>query len=184
MNEYIGYFNQFYGELSRNKNFKYLKYLPLVILMLIFVKSLFLYFMFTVFTAIIIYYTKLYHFPIDISPLFFLEVVITRYYGLPYTLLFILIAYIVPKTFAGSNMKFDSYVFITISMFANFFVLLFPNMPLLTVGFLTSIAQYIGGVIFSLTMKPLFLAAADGIANVMNNILWFLVFSGLIVKIL
>ena len=143
-----------------------------------------LYVLFIGITAVIIYYSKLYHVPIDISPLFFLEIVITRYYGFQFTLLYVLLAYIIPKTFAGQNMKFDSYVFIAISMIANVFALVFPGMSLMTVGFLTSIIQYFMGVIFSMTMKPFFLAAADGFANVANNLVYFLIFSDLIILIL
>ena len=144
--------------------------------------SLYLFFMGV--TALIIYYSKLYHVPIDISPLFFLEIVITRYYGMQYTLLYVFTAYIIPKTFAGQNMKFDSYVFIAISMIANVLVLLFPGMPLMMAGFLTSIIQYILGVFFSMTMKPFVLAAADGFANVANNLVWFLIFSDAVVWLL
>ena len=176
--------NELFENLARKDLFKYLKFFPLLLLMFIFTKRIFIYSIFTVFTAIIIYYTKLYHLPIDVSPLFFLEIVITRYYGMQYTLLFVLLAYILPKTYAGSNMKFDSYVFISISMFANVFALIFPEMPLLAVGLITSIAQYIGGVIFQTTFKPLMFSVGDGIANVANNILWFLIFSDLIVFVM
>ncbi|MFH2020114.1 MAG: hypothetical protein ABIJ34_01790 [archaeon] len=152
----------------------------LLLFLVFFYKKAFIYVLFLGVTALIIYYTKLYHVPIDISPLFFLEIVITRYYGLQYTLIFILFGYIIPKTFAGTNMKFDSYVFIAISMFANIFVLVFSGMPLIMVGFITSIIQYIVGVLFSMTMKPAALAMLDGVANVANNLVWFLVFSDII----
>lgn len=151
-----------------------------VVLLLLFKKAA-LYLIFLALTAVIIYYSKLYHFPIDISPLFFFEIVITRYYGMQYTLLYVFFGYIIPKTFAGTNMKFDSYAFIAISMLANLFVLLFPGMDLMLVGFITSVFQYFLGVLFSLTMRPFFLAVADGIANITNNILWFFMFSDFIV---
>jgi len=154
------------------------------IIAFLFYRKAAIYLFFIFFTALIIYYTKMIHFPIDVSPLFFLEIVITRYYGIKYTLFYIFFAYIIPKTFAGSNMKFDSYVFISISMLANLFVMVFPNMPLMQVGFITSIIQYIGGVIFSMTMKPFFVAVADGIGNVTNNLLWFLLFSDFVVFLL
>ncbi len=166
-----------------HKYFRYVLYLPAIILLYALTKKWFIYSVFVGLTAIIIYYTKLYHIPIDVSPLFFLEIVITRYFGLQFTLLYVFLAYIIPKTFAGSNMKFDSYVFISISMVANAFALLFPTMPLLTVGLITSVIQYVGGIMFSMTMKPFFMAAADGIANVLNNLLWFLIFSDLIVML-
>jgi hypothetical protein len=144
-------------------------------------RRVFMFAIFVIVTGIIIYYTKLIHFPIDVSPLFFLEIVITRYYGIGFTLLYIFLAYIVPKTFAGTSMKWDSYVFIGISMFANLFVLFFTSMPLHLVGYITSVIQYIGGVLFQSSFKPPFLAALDGLANVTNNIIWFLIFSDLIV---
>ena len=96
----------------------YLKFLPLILVFVAIPKQWLLYGIFISVTAIIIYYTKLYHLPVDVSPLFFLEITITKYYGLKHTLFYIFLAYIVPKTFAGSNMKFDSYVFIFISLIA------------------------------------------------------------------
>ncbi|NTV23818.1 MAG: hypothetical protein HGA85_05595 [Nanoarchaeota archaeon] len=159
----------------------YLKYVPIVALLLFMPKKLVLYSIFVGITAVIIYYTKLMHFPIDISPLFFLEIVITRYYGLGYSLLYIFLAYIIPKTIAGQSMNWMCYIFISLSMVANVFVLFFPSMPLQTVGFLTSVIQYILGVMFQSSFKPLMLSLADGFANVLNNIVWFLIFSDLIV---
>ena len=181
----LGYYG-LYGlfiDLGRSRLLKYLAYASLVFILFMLTKKLFIFSLFVIFTGIIIYYTKLMHFPIDVSPLFFLEIVITKYYGIAYTILFILLAYIIPKTIAGQSMNWMSYVFISISMFSNLFVLIFPAMPLQTVGYLTSIIQYIGGVIFQSSFKPFFLSAADGFAYVLNNLLWFLIFSEVIVMV-
>jgi hypothetical protein len=167
-----------------SKKFRLAVFLAVLLFLFFTYRKISIYILFIGLTAIIIYYSKLYHLPIDISPLFFLEIVITRYYGFQFTLLYVLLAYIVPKTFAGQNMKFDSYVFIAISMVANILVLVFPGMPLMTVGFLTSVIQYFMGIMFSMTMKPFALAALDGFANVANNLVYFLIFSDLVVWIL
>ena len=156
----------------------------LLIITFISAKKTFLYVLFTVFTGIIIYYSKLYHFPIDVSPLFFLEVVITRYYGLQWTLLFILLGYIIPKTFAGSSMNWESYIFIGIGLVPCAISMFFKQVPLVYIGYVSSVIQYIGGVMFQATMKPIVLCLSDGIANVTNNILWFLIFSDIIVFLL
>ena len=177
------FFDKF-SALSRRGILRYLMYIPFVFIMFLLTKKLFVYTLFVIITGIIVYYTKLYHFPIDVSPLFFLEIVITKYYGIQFTLLFIVLAYIIPKTFAGQSMNWISYVFIGISMVSNLFVLIFPSMPLQIAGYLTSIIQYVCGVIFQSTIKPFFLSIGDGIANVLNNIIWFLIFSDLIVLIL
>jgi len=156
----------------------------ILIILFFIARRSFLYVFFIAITALIIYYSKFYHIPIDVSPLFFLEIVITRYYSFNHTLLYVLLGYIIPKTFAGSNMKMDSYIFIAISMIANLVSLLFPTMHLMTLGFLMSIIQYVGGILYSTTMRPLVIAAVDGIANVMNNLVWFLIFSDLIIWLL
>jgi hypothetical protein len=98
-----------------------------------------------------------------------------------YTLLFILLAYIIPKTIAGQSMNWISYVFISISLISNFIVIFLPSMPLQYLGYLTSIVQYVGGVLFQSRIKPFFISMADGIANTVNNLIWFLIFSDLIV---
>jgi len=166
------------------KEMKYILLGLLLIITFLSAKKTFLYVIFTIFTSIIIYYSKLYHFPIDVSPLFFLEVVIARYYGLQWTLLFILLAYIVPKTLAGSSMNWESYIFIAIGLIPVTVSIFFKQVPLIYVGYASSIVQYIGGVIFQSRMKPLILCLSDGVANVTNNMLWFLIFSDLMVLLL
>ena len=169
------------SKLIKSKKFTIGLVLLITLFLFFFYRKASLYVFFLGITAIIIYYTKLYHVPIDVSPLFFLEIVITKYYGFGFTLLYVLLAYIIPKTFAGSNMNMNSYIFISISMIANVFVMVFPTMPLIWVGFLTSIIQYIGGMIYQSTMMPVFFCAIDGLGNVANNLLWFLIFSDVIV---
>ncbi len=146
-------------------------------------KKITLYSFFIIITGIIVYYSKLYHIPFDVTPLFFLEIVITRYFGLKYTLIYILLAYVLPKTMAGSGMNVISYAFITVSVVCNFLSLFMTGLGLQTVGYVTSIIQYVGGIFVSMTMvgKPFMFSALDGIANVTNNLLWFLIFSDLIV---
>lgn len=147
-------------------------------------KKTFLYVVFTIINGYIIYYTKLYHVPIDVSPLFFLEIVITRYYGLQWMLLFVFLSYIIPKTMAGSSMNWISYVYISIGFIPCIMSVFFKTVPLVYVGYASSVIMYIGGAIFSTTMQPLILALSDGVANVTNNMLWFLIFSDIIVRLL
>ena len=127
--------------LIKTKRFKIGFIILMALFFLLFAKRTFIYLFFVGFTAFIIYYSKLYHVPIDVSPLFFLEIVITRYYGIQYTLLYILLAYIIPKTFAGTNMKIDSYIFISIALFSNLFVPFFPGIPLMMMGFFNGLRQ-------------------------------------------
>jgi hypothetical protein len=170
--------------LKNSRNFRYLLLIPIALILFILTRKLFLFALFVGITCIIVYYTKLVHFPIDVSPLFFLEIVITKYYKFGYTLLFILLAYIIPKAIAGTSMHFDSYLFILISLISNLVVLFFPMIPLQILGYLTSVIQYIGGAIYQSTFKPVFLCLADGFANVLNNLLWFLIFSEISVMLM
>jgi len=176
--------NLYLNKFVRSKNFKYFLLGLFVIVLFNFAKKTFLYVAFTAFTSVIIYYSKLYHFPIDISPLFFLEIVITRYYGIQWTLLYILIGYIIPKTFAGSSMNWMSYVFISIGLIPCIISIFFKTVPLVYVGYASSVIQYIGGVLFQSTLKPMLLSLGDGVANVANNMIWFLIFSDLVVWLL
>jgi hypothetical protein len=152
-----------------------------LLLILIFMKKTFLFVVFIALTAIITYYTKLYHVPIDISPLFFLQIVITRYYGLKYTAIFILLGYFVPKIIAGHAANWMSYAFIGLSMLCNLLSVYMGGLSLQAVGYITSVIQYIGGIFITMTMKPFYFAALDGIANVTNNLIWFLIFSDFII---
>ena len=166
----------------------YYKILLIIILVaiLIFIKPLrkiVFYIFFILITGYITYYSKLYHIPIDVSPLFFLEIVITRYYGIKYTLLFILLAYFGPKILAGHAANWMSYAFVGVSLMANLFVIFFPNMNLQTIGYITSVIQYIGGIFINMTLKPFYFAVADGIANVTNNLLYFLIFTDFIIML-
>ena len=165
-------------------DYKKVIFIIVLIFLMIFFKQFrkaVLYVFFILITGYITYYSKLYHLPIDVSPLFFLEIVITRYYGIKYTLLFILIAYFGPKMLAGHAANWRSYAFIAVSIIANIVAVYLPNMGIQTLGYLTSVIQYIGGIFITMTMKPFYFAAADGIANVTNNLLYFLIFSEFIV---
>ncbi|AJF61921.1 TPA: hypothetical protein HA239_02460 [Candidatus Woesearchaeota archaeon] len=172
------------GRIIQSKKFRLFLLVAFILVLLLFAKKASFYVLFVGINAVIIYYSKLYHLPIDVSPLFFFEIVVTRYYGITYTLAFILFGYIIPKVLAGQGMKWESYAFVGVSVIANLISLYMTGLSLQTVGFITSILQYIGGIFISLVMKPFVLAAADGIANVTNNLIWFLIFSDVIVWLL
>jgi hypothetical protein len=168
-----------------NPKFRYGAIAIVLILSLFFKKMITLYIIFTAITYVIVYYTKLWHVPIDISPLFFLGVVITRYYGFQYMILFYTIAYLIPKTLAGHTANWLSYIFISISWLSFLFVYIAPaSMSLQTMGYLTSIIQFVLSAMFQSTMKPLLVSLADGVGNVLNNLVWFLIFSDMIVFIM
>jgi hypothetical protein len=176
---------EFYNKLSTNKAFKYLRFLPVLILLIMFTKKWFVFGAFTIITYIIVYYTKLWHVPIDVSPLFFLGVVVTRYYGFGNMLIFYGIAYFIPKTLAGHSASWISYIFVSISWLSFLTVYIFPaSMPLQLLGYITSIIQFILSAMFQSTMKPLMISLADGVGNVMNNLIWFLIFSDAVVWIM
>ncbi|MEM3374764.1 MAG: hypothetical protein QXE31_06150 [Candidatus Woesearchaeota archaeon] len=163
---------------------KYLKYIAIIILFFL-NKKWFVFGIFTILTYIIIYYSKLWHLPIDVSPLFFFGLVITKYYGYQYMILFYILAYFIPKTLAGQSANWLSYIFISISWLSFLTVFLLPKtLDLRILGYITSIIQFTLAAMFQATMKPLFIAIIDGIGNVLNNLLWFLIFSDLIVWIM
>ncbi len=168
-------------KLVKSKNFK-IGLVSLIFIVLFFsAKKPFLYLIFLVITGIMTYYKKLYHSPVDFTPLFFLEIVITRYYGFKFLLIFIALGYVVPKLLAGGAMKWDSYAFVSISVICCYISLFMTSLDLQIVGYLTSIIQYIGGVIIGAAVRPLLVAVADGVSNVANNLIWFLIFTDLIV---
>ena len=175
----------FLNDLSKNKTFKYLRFLPVLLLLIMLTKKWFVFGVFILLTYIIVYYTKLWHVPIDVSPLFFFGVIITKYYGFGYVLIFYFIGYLIPKTLAGHSANWLSYIFISISWLSFLCVYLFPNsMSLQILGYITSLIQFVLSAMFQSTMKPLLISLGDGVANVLNNLIWFLIFSDLIVWIM
>lgn len=164
----------------------YIKYLKFILIIIFFFisKKLFVFGIFTIITYFITYYSKLWHLPIDVSPLFFFGVVITKYYGFGYMLSFYLLAYFIPKTLAGHSANWLSYVFVSISWISFLTIYIFPNFDLRIIGYITSLIQFTLAAIFQATMKPLFIAIIDGIGNVLNNLIWFLIFSDLIVFVM
>ncbi|MEM2131166.1 MAG: hypothetical protein QXR96_01455 [Candidatus Woesearchaeota archaeon] len=147
-------------------------------------KKWFVFSVFTILTYYIIYYSKLWHLPLDVSPLFFFGVIITKYYGFQYMILFYLLAYFIPKTLAGQSANWISYIFISISWLSFLTVFIFPTLNLRILGYITSLIQFTLSAMFQSTMKPLFISILDGIGNVLNNLIWFLIFSDIIVWIM
>ncbi len=184
-NENLNKIFLFLNDLFKNKTFKYLRFLPVLLLLIMLTKKWFVFGVFILLTYIIVYYTKLWHVPIDVSPLFFFGVIITKYYGFGYVLIFYFIGYLIPKTLAGHSANWLSYVFISISWLSFLCVYLFPSsMSLQILGYITSIIQFVLSAVFQSTMKPLLISLGDGIANVLNNLIWFLIFSDAIVWIM
>ncbi|MEM4397735.1 MAG: hypothetical protein QW757_03885 [Candidatus Woesearchaeota archaeon] len=177
------YINSVFLFFINNNLYKYLKFL-LIILFFFISKKWFVFSVFTILTYYIIYYSKLWHLPLDVSPLFFFGVIITKYYGFQYMMLFYLLAYFIPKTLAGQSANWISYIFILISWFSFLTVFLFPSLNLRILGYITSLIQFTLSAMFQSTMKPLFISILDGIGNVLNNLIWFLIFSDIIVWIM
>ncbi|MBT3720736.1 hypothetical protein HN789_04025 [archaeon] len=169
-------------KILKSKIFQGIVGLIVIILIFRFAKKTALFVIFAVLTYQIVYYQKLYHLPIDLSPLFFLECVITKYYGLSYTLLFVLIAYLVPKAMVGGLGNWISYVFISIGIMGTLPFILIPGFDLMTGGLLGCLILYLGAAIFqSIGLgKNFIICLSDGIGNILPNIVWFLIFSDVI----
>lgn len=169
-------------KILKSKIFQGIVVILVLIIIFRFAKKAAMFLIFTIITYQITYYAKLYHLPFDISPLFFLECVITKFYGLNYTMLFILLSYLVPKALVGGLGNWQSYVFLTIGIIGNLPFILFPSFDLFIGGMIANLILYIGGIIGQnvLMGKNVFICISDGVANIMNNVVWFLIFSDLI----
>jgi hypothetical protein len=173
-------------KILKSKIFQGLVLLIAIVLIFTFAKNAALFVIFVVLTYQIVYYVKLYHFPIDISPLFFLECVITKYYGFGYTLLFVFLAYLVPKAMVGGLGNWISYVFISIGLMGTIPFMIYPGLDLFTGGMIGCLILYFGAAMFQtfgLGMNLIF-CLSDGVGNVLPNIVWFLIFSDVIALIL
>ncbi len=162
---------------------RYIIAIVLLLLLFIFFRETAMFVFFVVLTGTIAYYSKLYHMPFDISPLFFFQIAVTRYYGPGYMLILVFFGYIIPKFAAGGGTNMISYVFILQSSLISLMTLLppFAGMDLLTLGLITTVLQYIGGTLINLTMKPLMFSLLEGLATATNNLIYFLALSDVVV---
>lgn len=169
-------------KILKSKIFQGIVILIVIILIFMFAKNAALFVIFVVVTYQIVYYQKLYHLPMDLSPLFFLECVITKHYGVGYTFLFVFLAYLVPKAMVGGLGNWVSYVFISIGILGTLPFMIYPGFDLFTGGMFGCLILYFGAALFQtfgLGMNMIF-CLSDGIGNVLPNVVWFLIFSDVI----
>jgi len=81
------------------------------------------------------YSTKL---PFDITPIFFLSIIITNTYGFGYTVLFVILSGFIPSVLSGGEASMDSFMYLIVNLIVN----------LLSIQFLGNNIVF-GGIVFS-----------------------------------
>lgn len=102
--------------------------------------------LFLVLTAITIaityfnYYTRI---PIDLTPIFFLSVIISFSYGLLFSVLFVLIVSLPPKLFSGSDFGVKSIFYIIINIIVNFVLVSISPGNIILFGIVGSVVYHL-----------------------------------------
>lgn len=175
---YLGSFS-----LSRSKNARKL-FLILSFMILFFIaKKPFVFAAFIIISGIFAYYSALSMLPIEIGPFFFFEVVLARYFGINYVIIFAIAGYLMPKLLAGGGLKITGYAFIPIIILIAY-VTSFFTYNLATLGYIACFVLYLAEAMINMIFEPFPLYFIDVLDDLVNNLAWFLLFSNVIVFLL
>lgn len=138
--------------------------------------KLFLFAILTFASAVFSYYhDKHNRTPFDFRPALFLGIIITRFYGLEYTLAYFIISNVIPTILAGGRIEGSTFIF-----YVEFFVffasvLLFPKADIIFLGIiLICIEAVLGTFINQFFGVPGFLAISAGIIAICVRAIYFM----------
>ena len=161
---------------------KHLMFSFLVLTLFLLNKRYFLFSVLTIFSGIFSYYHDMKNrTPIDFKMALFLGIFITRYYGLPYTLVFFILSDIVPSLLGGGQIEGASLLFIGWFFIVNSLVLLFPNSDIIYLGVILVIIETLGSVFIN-TFRgfPGVVAFLSSIFSLLARIGYFLTLGSLL----
>lgn len=167
------------GYLSIGKTKVILLFLFVILITLVYRKTG-LYLLFILVTGTITFYSKLMFIPFDVSPFFFFQIVIAKYYGIILIIPLIIFGYIIPKLMAGRGIDFPTILYIGVATLISYVSTFLQSMKLGYIGIVSSIVNYIFSGIIGKIEKPIVFAFLHGIPYLTVNILWFLLFGDII----
>jgi hypothetical protein len=153
----------------------------ILVLLFLIAKKPVIFLSFIIISGIFAYYSALSMLPIEVGPFFFFEIIIARYFGFNYVILFAVIGYIIPKFMAGGGLKITSYAFIPVIILIAYLSSFFTMLSLSTIGYISSIILYGGEVMINTVFEPFPINFVDVLDDLVNNLAWFLLFSNVAV---
>jgi len=158
--------------LEMKKYFLLLALIILSVLIIIKTQKILIFLALTLISGIICflnYSTKL---PFDITPIFFLSILITNMYGFGYTVLFVILSGLIPSVISGGEASMDSFMYLGVNLLVNLLSIQFLGNNIVFGGIILSVVYSIlvgigscitGGVI----QKEIFSVVLAIIVNVL-----------------
>jgi hypothetical protein len=136
-------------------------------------------------TSVITYASYYARIPVDLTPIFFLSVVISFSYGLAYSVLFVILCSLPAKLASGSGFGLDSIFYVFMNILVNFVLLSISPANIVLYGFLGSVAYFtfsglFSGMVNNEIEKEIFVA----VINVGVSFFYFMNFAAPLLSIL
>ena len=131
------------------------------------------------------YHDKHNHSPIDFKLALFMGILVTKYFGLTFTILFFIFSDLIPSILGGGSIEGADLLFIGWYFIVNSVVLLFPGADIVVLGIFLVLLETIGStMIKSFTGFPGMVAFLSSLMSVLVRIVYFLTLGGFFVRIL
>lgn len=112
--------------------------------------------------------------PVDFTPVFFFSILITRFYGIGYSLLFLVIGGVLPTLISGVVIDVNYFLVLIITVLINLVSLFFTTFNLIIVGIiLTFIYSILDGVVNIFFGEDLMKEVISVVFNISVNTLYF-----------
>ena len=151
----------------------------------LFFKKFLLYLAFCAVAITITYINYYLRIPVDLTPIFFLSVIISFGYGFFYSMLFVIIVSLPPKIFSGADFGIQNIVYVIINIMVNLFLVSVWPSNIILFGIIGAVvyclmSAVISGIIKGEIEKELLVS----IINIGINLFYFLNFSSFLLGIL
>jgi hypothetical protein len=131
------------------------------------------------------YHSKVNRTPLDFKLALFLGIFITRHYGILFTFIFFLISDIIPALLGGEAIQASTFVFVSWYFAVNALALIFPGVPLTTLGPILVVVEAIGSFfINSFFGIPGIMSIMVAFITVLIRIVYFLTLGNLLETII
>ncbi|MFH2020372.1 MAG: hypothetical protein ABIJ34_03095 [archaeon] len=112
---------------------RFLLFILILVFLILILRKAAIYIFFTIITGLFVYLNYHIRFPIDLSPVLFFSLIISREYSFWLSVIFIILSGIIPMIFAGGTFDHTTLFYAALVVFINFISSILSKQPLLYV---------------------------------------------------
>ncbi len=172
-------------KLLQKKYFLLLGLIILSILIIIKTQKILIFLALTLISGIICFFNYSMRLPFDITPVFFLSIIITNTYGFGYTVLFVILSGFIPSILSGGEASMSSIMYLVVNLLVNLLSIPLLGSNIVLGGIILSVVySVLAGIGSAVTGENIQKEIFSVILTIIVNVLYFSKLGMFIISIL